>query len=115
MRLSVSEADITAKAVELGLIKPGEPVPPAQRSRIAAALFQEQMPRTKTADVPVAKSIVVQPGVGVEVDGRPFPWVIQGETIEVTLDPSGKGLVRLTIPTLSVQITKPDTESEQNS
>lgn len=112
MRLTVTDVDITAKAVELGIIKPGEPVQPAQRSRIVAALLQEQMPRAQAPDVPVAQSVVVQPGGGVEVDGRPFPWVIQAETIEVTLAPDGSGLVRLTVPTLSVQITKP--ESEQN-
>lgn len=110
MRLTVTDADIASKAVELGVIKPGEPVPPQVRSRIVAALLQEQVPRMKAADVPVAQSIVVQPGAGVEIDGRPFPWVIQAETIEVVLDPSGSGLVRLTIPTLSVEITKPEGE-----
>ncbi|MFE3485085.1 hypothetical protein [Streptomyces griseus] len=113
MRLTVTDADIARKAMQLGVIEEGQPVPPNMRSRIVAALLQEQMPGVKAADVPVAQSIVVQPGGGVEIDGRPFPWVIQAETIEVTLDPSGSGLVRLTIPTLSVQITKP--ESEQNS
>nr|WSS66732.1 hypothetical protein OG284_36920 [Streptomyces sp. NBC_01177] len=112
MRLTVTDADIARKAVELGVIEEGEPVPPARRSRIVAALLQEQVSRgNRAADVPVAQSIVVQPGGGVEIDGRPFPWVIQAETIEVTLDPSGSGLVRLTIPTLSVQITKPESEN----
>ncbi|WP_432147959.1 hypothetical protein [Streptomyces sp. bgisy029] len=111
MRLTVTDADIARKAVQLGVIEEGQPVPPKERSRIAAALLQEQMPGVKKADVPVAQSIVVQPGGGVEIDGRPFPWVIQAETIEVTLDPSGSGLVRLTIPTQSVQIIKPESES----
>ncbi|MGW4250580.1 hypothetical protein [Streptomyces californicus] len=111
MRLTVTDAGIARKAVQLDVIKEGQPVPPNERSRIVAALLQEQMPGVKTADVPVAQSIVVQPGGGVEIDGRPFPWVIQAETIEVTLDPSGSGLVRLTIPTLSVQITKPESEN----
>ncbi|MFW3473661.1 hypothetical protein ACN24M_20555 [Streptomyces microflavus] len=111
MRLTVTDDDIARKAVQLGVIKEGQMVPPNMRSRIVAALLQEQMPGVKTADVPVAQSIVVQPGGGVEIDGRPFPWVIQAETIEVTLDPSGSGLVRLTIPTLSVQITKPESET----
>lgn len=114
MRLTVTDADIARKAVELGVIKEGEAVPAAKRSRIAAALLQEQVSRVQPADVPVAQSIVVQPGGGVEVDGHPFPWVIQAETIEVVLDPSGSGLVRLTIPTQSVQITKP-AESESTS
>ncbi|MFJ9113022.1 hypothetical protein [Streptomyces sp. NPDC102283] len=107
----MTDADIARKAVQLGVIEEGQPVPPNMRSRIVSALLQEQMPGVKTADVPVAQSIVVQPGGGVEIDGRQFPWVIQAETIEVTLDPSGSGLVRLTIPTLSVQITKPESEN----
>ncbi|MFE2600107.1 hypothetical protein ACFXCZ_27070 [Streptomyces sp. NPDC059396] len=110
MRLSVNDTDITRKAVLLGLVQEGESVPPHLRGRVVAALLQEQVPRRAAADTPVAKSVVVQPGAGVEIDGRPFPWVIQAETIEVTLDPSGSGLVRLTIPTLSVQITKPESE-----
>lgn len=113
MRLTITEADVARKAAELGLVEPGAPVPPNVRSKVAAALLAEQAPRQAAADVPVAQSIVVQPGVGVEVDGRPFPWVIQADAIEVTLDPSGAGLVRLTIPTQSVQILK--SESEQQS
>jgi len=110
MKLTPTAADIARKATELGVVLPGEPVPPAMRSRVVAALLQEQAPKARHADVPVAESIVVRPGVGVDIDGRPFPWVIQADAIEVTLDPSGTGLVRLTIPTQSVQITK--TESE---
>lgn len=114
MRLTVTEADIARKAVDLGVIKAGQPVPAGVRSRVVAALLQEQMPRADATVVPVAQSIVVQPGGGITVDGRPFPWVIQAETIEVTLAPDGSGLVRLTIPTQSVQITPP-AESETPS
>ncbi|MER7813677.1 hypothetical protein ABZ714_30740 [Streptomyces sp. NPDC006798] len=106
MRLTVTDADIRRKGVELGLIEEGQPVPPELRSRIAAALLAERAPRIRQDDVPVASSIRVQPGGGVEIDGRPFPWVVQADTIEVTLDPSGAGLVRLTIPTKSVEIIK---------
>ncbi|MFE5853538.1 hypothetical protein ACFQ61_10040 [Streptomyces sp. NPDC056500] len=112
MRLSVTDAEITAKAIDLGVIQPGEQVPPQQRSRIVAAILQDKKPRTRAANVPVAQTIVVQPGSGIDIDGRPFPWVIQADAIEVTLDPSGSGLVRLTIPTLSVQITPPESEGE---
>lgn len=111
MRLTISDSDIQAKALELGLIQPGEPVPANVRSRIVAALLAEQAPRAAAADVPVAKNISVQPGASVMVDGNPFPWVVQADAIEVTIAPDGSGLVRLTIPTLSVEITK--SESEQ--
>ncbi|MEV7867485.1 hypothetical protein AB0P17_15590 [Streptomyces sp. NPDC088124] len=111
MRLELSEQDIRRKAVQLGVITEGQPLPPEQRSRVAAALMQERLPRAKKgADVPVAASIRIQPGGEIEIDGRPFPWVVQAESIEVTLDPSGIGTVRLTIPTESVEILK--TESE---
>ncbi|MFF5451881.1 hypothetical protein ACFY40_11650 [Streptomyces sp. NPDC012950] len=112
MRLTVTDADIRRKAVELGVITEGQPVPAEQRSRIVAALLAEQTPRIRQEDVPVASSIRVQPGGGVEVDGRPFPWVVQADTIEVTLDPSGAGLVRLTIPTKSVEIIKSSEEPQ---
>jgi hypothetical protein len=110
MRLSLSEQDIHAKAVELGLIGPSDAVPPAVRSRVAAVLLREQAPRPAAADVPVAKAIVVRPGGGIEIDGRPFPWVVQADAIEVTVDPTGKGLVRLTIPADSVQIIQSESE-----
>ncbi|MEU4256265.1 hypothetical protein AB0B42_00705 [Streptomyces fradiae] len=111
MRLAVTDADVARKAQELGLIKEGEALPAHLRSRVVAALLQEQAPRARAAaDVPLAQSIRVQPGTGVEIDGRPFPWLIQAETIEVVLDPSGSGLVRLTIPTQSVEITKNESE-----
>ena len=110
MKLTVTDADIARKAAELGVVFPGDPVPPAARSRVVAALLQERTPRAAAADVPVAQSITVQPGAGVEIDGRPFPWVVQADAIEVTLDPSGAGLVRLTIPTQSVQILKSEGE-----
>lgn len=110
MRLTVSEAEVRRKAIELGVITDGQALPAELRSRIVAALIAEQAPRVRQDDVPVASSIRVQPGGGVEVDGRPFPWVVQADTIEVTLDPSGAGLVRLTIPTKSVEIIKSESE-----
>lgn len=109
---SPSDAEIQAKAEELGVIQPGQTLPREKRSRVAAVLLSEH--RTRAAGqvaLPVAQSITVYPGQSVEVDGKPFPWVIQSDAIEVTLDPSGKGLVRLTIPTKSVQIIKPEGET----
>lgn len=110
--LKFTDADIRRKAADLGLIGEGHTVPAHLRNRVVAALLAEQAPRkAAAADVPVAQSITVQPGTGVEVDGRPFPWVVQADHIEVTIAPDGSGLVRLTIPAKSVEILK--TESEQ--
>lgn len=108
--ITFTPEQIRAKAERLGLIAPGDQLPAHQRSRVVAALAVEQAPAVKAADVPVAQSILVQPGAGVEIDGRPFPWIVQADAIEVTLAPDGSGLVRLTIPTQSVQITKPEGE-----
>lgn len=108
---SPSDDEVQAKAEELGVVQPGEPLPRAKRSRVVAALLREHQQGARAqrqTAVPVAESITVVPGQSVEVDGKPFPWVIQSDAIEVTLDPSGKGLVRLTIPTKSVQIIKPE-------
>ncbi|MFC9429249.1 hypothetical protein [Streptomyces sp. NPDC056987] len=111
MRLEFNDQDLRRKAIELGVITEGQALPPEQRSRVAAALMQDQLPRKKPADVPVAGSIRVQPGGEIEIDGRPFPWVVQAESIQVTLDPSGFGTVRLTIPTESVEILKSESET----
>lgn len=111
MRLTITDQDIQRKAVELGLVQEGAPVPPQVRSRVAAALFQEQAPRPAEAP-PVAEAIVIQPGGAIEIDGRPFPWTIQAEQMAVTLDPFGAGTVRLTIPARNIQIIEPADESE---
>lgn len=111
MRLSITDQDIQRKAIELGLVEEGESVPPQVRSRVAAALLQEQAPRPTEAP-PLAESIVIQPGGDIEIDGRPFPWTVQAEQMSVTLGPDGSGLVRLTLPARNVQIIKPADESE---
>ncbi|MCD9196077.1 hypothetical protein [Streptomyces albireticuli] len=101
---------ISAKATQLGLITEGEELPRHQRSKVVAALLQER-PRSAAAS-PVAARIVIQPGGAVEVDGRPFPWLVQSDLIEVTLQPDGAGMVRLTLPARSIQIREPAPESE---
>jgi hypothetical protein len=108
--LSFTDQEIADQAVQLGLIEPGEPVPPHLRSRVAAALAHNRPAAPQADAARVAASIIVRPGSGIEIDGRPFPWVVQAASIEVALDPSGKGTVRLTVPTQSVQILKPESE-----
>lgn len=112
MRLTITDQDIQRKALQLGLIQDEEPVPPHVRSKVAAALLQEQAPQPTEAP-PLAESIVIQPGGSIEIDGKPFPWTIQAEQMSVTLGPDGAGMVRLTIPARNVQILKPADESEK--
>lgn len=109
--LSFSDEQVHAEAVRLGLIEAGADLPRHLRSKAAASLANQASPSQAPAPAAaVARSITVRPGSGVDVDGRPFPWIVQAEHIEVTLAPDGSGLVRLTIPTKSVTITAPEGE-----
>ncbi|MDX2528058.1 hypothetical protein [Streptomyces europaeiscabiei] len=113
MKVQFPEPEIRAKAIELGLIKDGDELPRSMRSRLIAALIQEQAPRFSESEAPpLADSIRVQPRGAIEVDGQPFPWLVQADRIEVVLEPDGSGMVRLTLPARSIEIVKPDTESE---
>lgn len=112
MKVQFTEPEIRAKAIELGLIKDGGELPRSMRSRIIAALIQEAAPRFRTDAAPVAETVRVQPGGSVDIDGKPFPWMVQADRIEVALEPDGSGLVRLTLPARNIQITQPADESE---
>lgn len=113
MQVQFTDEQITAKAVQLGVIESGERLPRNLRSRVVATLIQEQAPRfSDSAAPPLAGSIRVQPRGSIEVDGLPFPWLVQADRIEVVLEPDGSGMVRLTLPARSIEIVKPDTESE---
>lgn len=114
MQVNYPEDQIAAKAAELGLIHAGGELPRHLRSKALAALIQESASRFRDGEAPpVADSIRVQPRGCIEVDGRPFPWLVQADRIEVVLEPDGSGMVRLTLPARSIEIVKPDTESEQ--
>ncbi|MGW6531478.1 hypothetical protein [Streptomyces venezuelae] len=113
MPLSFTDAEIQAKAEQLGLVDAGTPLPRNQRSRVVAALTTEKRRPAQKADVPIAQSVVIEPGGDVTVDGKPFPWVLQAERMEVTLSPDGAGMVRLTMPALNIQILKPNTPDEK--
>lgn len=112
MRIQFTDDQIRAKAAELGLIGEGEDMPRHLRGRVVAAMVAESPQVKASAPVPVARQIVVQPGGGIDVDGCPFPWVVQADQIEVSLQPDGSGMVRLTIPAHNVQITHPAESDE---
>jgi hypothetical protein len=78
MHIKNTDADIAAKAVQLGLIQDGDELPRQMRGRVVAALLQEQA-AAGTGDQPepqAAREIVVQPGGAILVDGDPFPWLV---------------------------------------
>ncbi|MEU6768507.1 hypothetical protein ABZ916_39115 [Streptomyces sp. NPDC046853] len=114
MPLSFTDAEIQAKAEQLGLVDAGTPLPRNQRSRVVAALAAEKRRPAQQAEVPIAQSIVIEPGGEVTVDDKPFPWVLQAERMEVTLSPDGAGMVRLTMPALNIQIRKPNIPESEN-
>ncbi|WP_045562979.1 hypothetical protein [Streptomyces sp. FxanaA7] len=113
MQVQFTDDQIATKATDLGLIQAGEELPRNLRSKVLASLIQESAPRFQESEAPpVADSIRVQPRGCIDVDGRPFPWLVQADRIEVVLEPDGSGMVRLTLPARSIEIVKPDTESE---
>lgn len=115
MRLAITDDDIRHKAVELGLIKDGEQVPPAMRSKVAATLLQEQVRPPQQAEPKLADEIVVQPDGVILVDGEPFPWLVAREPMQLHVDPDGVSTVRLTLMAKSVQILKPEEKKEDQT
>lgn len=118
MNVQISDDDITAKAVHLGLIREGEPLPRHQRSRVVAALLREAAsadPKQAAREPELATEIVIQPGGVILINGEPFPWLVARQAMEIGLDPDDISTVRLTLMAKSVQILKhePPEESEQ--
>lgn len=111
MAFQFSDAELHAKAVQLGVINDGETLPPAKRSRVAAALVAEQTPAPKAGEPVLARHVGIEPGGAITVDGEPFPWLVAREPMAVHLDPEGVSTVRLTLLADSVTITpKPESE-----
>ncbi|MGW1134426.1 hypothetical protein [Streptomyces griseoluteus] len=114
MRLTYTDADIAAKAVHLGLISDGEPLPNRLRGKVVAALLQDQAaPASADAEPQLADEIVIQPNGVILVNGEPFPWLVAKEPVDVRVDPEGVSTVRMTLLTSAVQIIKPEPREEQ--
>lgn len=111
------DAEINAKAVELGVIAQGESVPNRHRSKVVAALVEERRAanrQEKQGEPVCAKEIVVQPGGQVLVDGEPFPWLIANVPMEISLNPGGVSTVRMTLMAEAVQVLKPKSDSKES-
>ncbi|KND30082.1 hypothetical protein [Streptomyces stelliscabiei] len=110
MPLQFTDAEINAKAVQLGVITEGAAVPNRHRSKVVAALVEERRAadrQEKQAEPVCAKEIVVEPGGAVLIDGEPFPWLIARQPMEIGLNPEGISTVRLTLLAEAVQVLKP--------
>ncbi|MGW4300429.1 hypothetical protein ACWEHT_11690 [Streptomyces sp. NPDC004646] len=116
MSLQFTDAELRAKAIELGVITEDQELPRSQRSRVAAALVAERQAaadrQAAPAPVEAAREITVR-GSEITVDGKPFPWLVAREPMEIGLAPGGSGTVRLTLLARSVQVLKsPPSNSE---
>lgn len=114
MPLQFSDDEIHAEAVRLGVIYEGDALPRHLRSRVVASLAAGKQRPSSSTQVPLAREIVVQPGGDIFVDGKPFPWMVLAERMEVALDHDGGGTVRLTLPAENIQIL-PKHESENRA
>lgn len=113
MHIKFTDADVAAKAVQLGLIQAGEELPRQMRGRVVAALLQESAAEAGGSPEPqLAREIVVQPGGAILVDGEPFPWLVAQQPMEIGLNPDGVSTVRLTLMAQAVQIIKPEPREE---
>jgi hypothetical protein len=118
MALHFTPEQIYAEAVRIGLVRDAEPLPDKLRARAAASLAAAQhAARVAAAAVTgpqVARIVTVRPGRGPLVDGKPFPWAVTDDTVQVEVRADGSGFVRLTLPALQVRVDA-DTDSPDES
>ncbi|MDX3294607.1 hypothetical protein PV569_12915 [Streptomyces scabiei] len=111
MPLQFTDVELRTKAVEIGLIQAGQPIPTAaMASKVKAAIVEERRTAARQEKEPepqCAKEIVVEPGGAILVDGEPFPWLIARQPMEIGLNPEGISTVRLTLLAEAVQVLKP--------
>ncbi|MFJ4322255.1 hypothetical protein ACIP3A_03915 [Streptomyces tricolor] len=110
------DAELHAKAVELGVITEGEELPRNQRSRVAAVLLGERRAaeQPKAPAKPVRAREITVRGSEITVDGRPFPWLVARAPMEIGLVPDGSGTVRLTLLADSVQVLQPPASNSES-
>ncbi|MFF6985594.1 hypothetical protein [Streptomyces sp. NPDC010273] len=113
-----TDTELQAKAEQLGVTTPGQPIPKAALSRVKAALVEERRTTARkeqpSAEARLAKSISVQPGGTITVDGEPFPWLVAAQPMEISLHPDGVSTVRLTLLAESVQVLKHKSDSTES-
>lgn len=116
-----TDAELRAKAEQLGLVQPGKPIPTAaMASRVKAAIVEDRRSAARqeqsATEARIAQSIVVQPGGDILIDGEPLPWLVAQEPMDIRLAPTADGVstVRLTLLTDSVQVLKPQTDSTES-
>jgi len=115
MQVKFTDDDVRAEAERLGLIESGAELPRHLRSRVVAALVQQESQAKSPGPVTepeLAKEIVVQPDGVILVDGEPFPWLVAREPMDIRVSPDAVSTVRLTLMTEAVQILKSEPQAE---
>lgn len=116
MPISYTDQQIHDKAVSLGLIQDGADLPRHLRGRVVAAMAAgDAAGRRPPVEPQLAQEIVIQPGGAILVDGEPFPWLVAGEPMTISLDPDGISTVRLTLLASAVQIVRPEPRPESET
>lgn len=116
--LQYTDQEIRAKAVDLRLIYEGEDLPRNLRSRVIAALAEDERakaPREKSGDPRMAGEIAIQPRGPILIDGEPLPWLVTNEPMDIRLADDGSGTVRLTLAANAIQIIKAEPKKEEQS
>lgn len=113
MAISYTDQEIHRKAVFLGLIQDGEALPRHLRSKVIAALAQDDASAPpQAAPAPRLAHEIVIHGSSILVDGDPFPWLVAGQPMEISLNPDGVSTVRLTLMAGNVQVIRPEPRPE---
>lgn len=106
--LAVTEAEVYAEAVRLGLVTDGEDLPRHLRSQAVASLAAPVPPPAAADDEPAGGRsaggppdpdavLTVYADGPVLLNGAPFPLFVAREPIEVVTRPDGQTTVRLTV------------------
>lgn len=113
-----TDDELHAKAEQLGIVGAGEPIPKAMLNKVKAALIEQRRASARQeqgdAEPRLAKSIAIQPGGQILVDGEPFPWLVAKQPMDIGLNPDGVSTVRLTLLAESVQVLKSKTDSTES-
>jgi hypothetical protein len=106
--LEFTDAELRAKAVQLGVIdRADRPMPPDAQSRVKAVLVEERRAAARPADEGpyVGGQITIRPG-SIELDGRRLPAASDPVEIHVHPDSEVPSTVRLTLLAHTVQTLK---------
>lgn len=106
--LEYTDAEIHAKAVQMGVIYESQTVPANMRSQIVAALVEERRAAAQPSEdgLYIGGQITIRPGTSIELDGQRLPAAGESVEIHVSADPDTPSTVRLTLLAHTIQTIK---------